>query len=165
MKTATMVSRLALGAGTMVMSCTPTEPNNLDKLPTVDMTIKGKPFRLWVADESEEQMRGLMFVTAEQMAPLPDGVERGMIFVFQRSQTNSFWMKNTIIPLDIAYLNADGAVVTTYTMAALDDRYNQYPPAAPYRYVIELNANRFVDLGVRAGDKLQIPSSLLNPAP
>lgn len=149
----------------LLSSCTPTTPNELDKLGMVSMSIKSKPFQLWIADSSDEQLKGLMFVTAEQMAPLPDGADRGMIFIFERDQTNSFWMKNTIIPLDIAYVASNGTVVSTYTMAALDERVNQYPPSSPYRYVIEVNANRLVELGVRKGDKLEIPASALNRKP
>lgn len=149
----------------LVPHCTPTEPNALDKLPTVTMSIKEKMFRLWVVDEYQEQARGLMFVTAEQMAPLPDGSERGMLFAFDYSVRDSFWMKNTIIPLDIAYIAGDGTIVSIYTMAALDDRHNQYPPASPYRYAIEVNAGRFTELGVKSGDKLVMPPAAVLARP
>ena len=142
-------------------ACTPTTPNRLDKLPTVAMTIKGQPFELWVADTVDEQNAGLMMVTAEQMQPLPDGTERGMLFVFDHSVRTSFWMKDTIIPLDIAYISTDGIVVTVHTMAPLDTRHNAYPPDAPYRFAIEVNADRFGELGVVSGDILAIPASVL----
>jgi hypothetical protein len=138
--------------------CSPTEPNELDKLGTAEMTIKGRRFELWIANESEERNKGLMFVTAEQMRPVSADVERGMIFEFPRNETTSFWMKNTIIPLDIAYVTSEGRVVKTYTMAPLDDRYNAYPPGAPYRYAIEVNGNRFVELGLSVGDVVELPS-------
>ena len=139
-----------------ITSCTPTEPNELDKLGTVDMTIGDQAFTLWVADSFDEQQRGLMEVTAEQMAPLPDGTQRGMIFVFDTSQRNSFWMRNTIIPLDIAYITSEGEVVSIYTMTPLDERPNQYLPAGAYRYAIEVNATVFD--GLSEGDILDIPS-------
>lgn len=145
--------------------CTPSEPNNFDKMSTVRMSIKDKSFKLWVADEMSEQLRGLMYVTGDQIAPLSDGTERGMIFAFPTNQVNSFWMKNTYINLDIAYVAADGRVVTIYTMAALDERPNQYAPSGPYRFAIEVAANRFSQLGLKKGDRLEIPASLLNPAP
>lgn len=145
--------------------CTPSEPNNLDKMSTVRMSIKDKTFKLWVADEISEQLRGLMYVTGDQIAPLSDGTERGMIFAFPTNQANSFWMKNTYINLDIAYVAADGRVVTIYTMAALDERPNQYAPSGPYRFAIEVAANRLTQLGLKKGDHVEIPASLLNPAP
>jgi uncharacterized protein len=140
--------------------CTPNAPNDLDKLNTVDITIKDQKFRLWVADDLDKQARGLMFVTADQMKPLPDGIERGMIFVFPSERHLSFWMRNTIIPLDIAYLDRNGVVVSTYTMAPLDDRNGQYPSRRPAKYAIEVNADRFRTLGLEPGDQIEIPDSL-----
>ncbi|MCH8884432.1 MAG: DUF192 domain-containing protein, partial [SAR324 cluster bacterium] len=93
---ATMLSVLAAA---YAASCTPTTPNDLDKLGTVSVTIKGQDFELWIADEHAERTRGLMRITAQQMAPLEDGTKRGMLFVFDFEQQLSFWMKNTIIPL------------------------------------------------------------------
>ena len=147
------------------MGCAPTEPNELDQLGTVDVSMGGRPVRLWIADESAEQQRGLMFVTSDQMTALPDGAERGMIFVFDAEQELSFWMKNTIIPLDIAYVATDGTIVKTYTMTPLDDRAGQYRSGEPARFAIEVNAGLFQQLGVKAGDVIEIPTSVLNRTP
>jgi hypothetical protein len=144
-----------------VLGCTPTEPNQLDQLGTVRVTIKGQPFELWVADEFDEQQRGLMFVNAEQLAPLSDGTRRGMIFVFDHEQKLSFWMRNTIIPLDIAYVDSEGRVVATYTMVPLDDRLGQYQSRDPARIAIEVSAGVWRDLGLIAGDQVDIPANLL----
>jgi len=139
------------------LGCAPSEPNELDALGTVDLTIKDQPFRLWVADSTDEQLRGLMFVTAEEMAPLPDGTKRGMLFKFDRARHLSFWMKNTIIPLDVAYLDVDGAVLAMYTMAPLDTSLNNYSSLSPAMYAIEVNADVFSDLGLEVGDVIEIP--------
>jgi len=149
----------------LMMGCAPTEPNELDKLGTVNMSINDQLFQLWVANDTQERNKGLMFITAEQMAPLSDGTERGMIFVFDHSVRNSFWMKNTIIPLDIAYVDSEGVVVTVYTMAPLDDRVNQYPPDAPYRFALEFNGGRLSALNVRKGTTLKLPASVLKRKP
>ena len=135
------------------------------KLGTIDLTIKGEPFRLWVADDHFEQSQGLMYVTAERMAPLPDGTQRGMIFAFDYERELSFWMRNTIIPLDIAYLDSSGNVVKTYTMAPLDDRPGQYSSIQPARYAIEVNAGVFSRIGLKQGDTLDIPAALLKRTP
>ena len=150
---------LMLGLSWMmqVVGCTPTEPNNLDALGTVDLIIKDQAFRLWVADSTDEQTRGLMYITADEMAPLPDGTQRGMLFKFDRARPLSFWMKNTIIPLDIAYLDSDGAVVAMYTMAPLDTSLNNYPSIRPAMYAIEVNADVFSDLGLKVGEVIEIP--------
>ncbi len=153
----------ALGLSLILTGCHRSQPTELDKLATVEMTIGGQRFRLWVADDLKTQLRGLMHVTAEEMAPLPDGTERGMVFVFSRAVSDSFWMKNTIIPLDIAYLHGDGRVISVYTMSPLDDRSNQYPPAAPYRLAIEVNAGRLAALGITPNVRLEVPAALFKP--
>lgn len=159
---ATLVATTAITCG---MKCTPSKPNRLDELPTIKMTIKGQSFELWVAESYSVQNAGLMYITAEQMAPLPDGTERGMIFVFDHSVRTPFWMKNTIIPLDLAYIDREGKVINTHTMPALDDRHQAYPPASPYRYAIEVNANRLAELGLKPGDVLEIPAAVLKGSP
>lgn len=141
--------------------CAPNDPNPLDELGTVRLTIKGQAFELWIANTTEERTKGLMFITKEQMAPLPDGTERGMIFIFPYALRAGFWMKNTIIPLDIAYVQTNGTVVATYTMAPLDARQGQYRSRLPARFAIEVNANVLTDLGLGENDVLEIPPSLL----
>jgi len=144
--------------------CTPSEPNELDKLGTSNLTIKDSEFQLWIADDDSERARGLMFITEEQMAPISSELRRGMVFVFDHEVTGSFWMKNTIIPLDIAYIASDGTIVRTYTMAPLDTDFNKYPPGAPYRVAIEVNGGVWKALGLTSGDRIDIPESLLNQA-
>ena len=128
-------------------------------MPETTVRIKEHAFRVWIADEHEETERGLMEVTAEEMAPLPDGTERGMIFVFPRERRSGFWMKDTIIPLDIAFIRTDGTIVTIHTMAPLDTR--NYYPDGPYRYALEVRGNVLSELKIRSGDRVEIPGSLL----
>lgn len=156
---------VALAMALVATSCSPTEPNRLDEMETVRMKIGAQWFELWVADTWAKQEKGLMFVKEKQMAPLSDGTERGMLFVFSHSVRDSFWMKNTVIPLDIAYVATDGTIVTVYTMAPLDSRRRRYPPDAPYRYAIEVQAHRLSELGIGKGDTLEIPPSVLKDAP
>ena len=146
------------------MTCKPTQLSALDQMETVDLTIKGQTFRLWIADSEPERQNGLMHVTKEQTAALPDGTQRGMIFIFQYDQQLSFWMKNTIIPLDIAYLTREGEVAGVYTMAPLDTRMQQYPSMGPARLAIEVNAQVFTQLGLADGDLIEIPDSVLKRA-
>lgn len=160
--TAIAVTTLALVMSMYAGSCTrAVKPEDLDKLGTVSVQIKAQPFQLWVADEWPEQERGLMFVTVERMAPLADGTGRGMIFVFDHEQPLSFWMKNTIIPLDIAYVDSKGTVLNTYTMAALDERAGQYPSNGAARYAIEVNAGVWSRIGLHGGDRIELPSGVL----
>jgi uncharacterized membrane protein (UPF0127 family) len=146
-------------------SCHSKRIEELDKLGTVRLSIKQQAFELWIADDVSEQTQGLMFVSAERMSPLLDGTERGMIFAFDRARALNFWMKNTIIPLDIAYLDSDGVVVATYTMAPLDERPGQYPSGSPAQYAIEVNAGVWGRIGLRPGDAIEIPSPVLKHSP
>jgi len=148
------------------LSCTPApSPDKLDELGLMELSIRGQAFRLWIADEFAEHTNGLMQVSAERMARLPDGTERGMIFVFDHPRELSFWMRNTIIPLDIAYLDSDGTVVKTYTMAALDDRPGKYPSIQPAQFAIEVNAGVWSRIGLQSGDQIAIPAPLLKRRP
>ncbi len=156
---------LGMMAASFAASCAPTTPNELDKLGTVRVAIKGQNFELWIADDHAERTRGLMKITAEQMAPLPDGTKRGMLFVFEFERNLSFWMRDTIIALDIAYLDSKGTVVATYTMPPLDDRLGQYVSGSPARFAIEVNANVLVELGVEPGDAIDIPAAVLRRTP
>jgi uncharacterized membrane protein (UPF0127 family) len=141
--------------------CASSEPNELDKLKSVRLAIKGAQFEVWIADTAETQQRGLMKVAAGQMANLPDGTHRGMLFVFEDERYRSFWMKDTIIPLDIAYMSSEGIVTATHTMTPLDTRPNRYPSLRPARFALEVNANLFTELGLRKGDRIEIPQSVL----
>lgn len=138
-------------------ACSPDEPNKLDKMHRVQIKINEARFEAWVADNADERERGLMFVGPEEMADLPDGAHRGMLFFFDHDQYLSFWMKNTIIPLDIAYIDSDGVIVSIHTMAPLDTRSGQYLSAAPARYALEVNANLLGELGIKKGDQVVIP--------
>ncbi|MEE9296118.1 MAG: DUF192 domain-containing protein [Phycisphaerae bacterium] len=131
----------------------------MDKLGVVTVNIKDLSVRAWVADERDEQAKGLMFVTAEELAPLGDGTERGMLFAYRRDQSLGFWMKNTVIDLDIAYIRQDGSIIQTFTMTAL--RTTPYVPRSAYRYALEVNAGVFEREGVGEGDHVEIPESVL----
>ncbi len=159
------VSSLAITMALTGSSCAGRRIEDLDKLGVVRITIKSKAFELWIADDFNEQQQGLMHVTADRMAPLSDGTERGMIFVFDYEHELSFWMKDTIIPLDIAYLDSKGRVVGLHTMAPLDVRPGQYPSGEPAKFAIEVNAGVFGNIGLRVGDTIDVPASLLKRAP
>ena len=123
-------------------------------LPTVRMPIGNGVFTLEVADDDAERQQGLMH--RESMPP-----DRGMIFVFQREQPLGFWMKNTLIPLDILYLDSQGRVVTIATMKPLDE--TAVPSRVPARYAVELTAGTARRVDVRVGDLLAIPPELRSP--
>jgi uncharacterized protein len=135
----------------------PTTPrNDFSKMRTATIVITGrKSFTAYVADTETTREVGLMNVTE---AELP--ADRGMIFVFDQDRLLSFWMRNTIIPLDIAYIRSDGTIVKTHTMHPLDER--GYPSIEPARFALEVRAGQFAQWGIRAGDHVELPAELLN---
>ncbi|MEO6040488.1 MAG: DUF192 domain-containing protein [Croceibacterium sp.] len=117
-------------------------------LPVISLraTPPGSPqhrFRVEVARSDAEQQRGLMFRTAL-------GADEGMLFPYDPPQTVSFWMHNTVIPLDIIYIGADHKVLN---IAANATPYSDesLPSAGPVSAVLELNGGRAKALGIAAG--------------
>ncbi len=106
-----------------------------------------------IAATLEQQTRGLMGRTLL-------GGNDGMLFVFDQDTTDAFWMKDTPLPLSIAFVQADGTVVAVQDMAAESDDLHTSP--APYRYALEVNQGYFAAIGFGSGAHLVV--SLPPPA-
>jgi uncharacterized membrane protein (UPF0127 family) len=106
--------------------------------------------RVEIADSPGEQAKGLMGRTAL-------GEDRGMLFVFPDEKVRSFWMKNTLIPLSIAYIDSDGRIVDLQDMKPLDDDPPHYVSAEPAQYALEVNQGFFEEHGVEVGDRADLP--------
>ena len=81
-----------------------------------------------------------------------------MLFVFSNESTRSFWMKNTLIPLDLAYLDSSGLVVTVRALKPLDE--TGVPSIKPAKFVLEMKKGAFSRLGIKTGTKFRIPSNV-----
>ena len=127
----------------------------LDTLAVAHVRLGGRTFLVWVVDEPATRQQGLMFVTEEELADLPDGRSRGMLFAYGQDTRDGFWMRNTITALDIAFVEADGSIVTIHTMTPLDESI--YWPDGPYRYALEVNAGTFAELDLEPGDSIELP--------
>ncbi|MGZ4149603.1 MAG: DUF192 domain-containing protein [Actinomycetota bacterium] len=113
---------------------------------TVTFTGSGGVLHVRVADTDPERAYGLMNVSS-----MP--ADRGMAFVFDQPTTAQFWMKDTLIPLSIAFVDASGAVVTILEMTpCAADPCEQYAAAAPYVLAVEANADWYADHAVSVGD-------------
>jgi uncharacterized membrane protein (UPF0127 family) len=104
---------------------------------------------VYVADEIAEQQDGLMFVKHGELAQ-----DEGMVFVFGESEPRSFWMRNTLLPLDIAYLDDNGRILNIRLMQPLDE--SPQPSAGAARYAVEMHGGWFAEHGVKAGDKFDL---------
>jgi len=113
--------------------------------------LKGERFTVELAETRDRQALGLMFRES-----MPD--DHGMLFLFPHEAKRSFWMKNTRIPLDIFYFDEDLALVSVSenTPPCRTQRCPNYPSDGPAKYVLELNAGKAAELGVRPGDVLEL---------
>src|SRR6266508_2775764 len=112
-----------------------------------------------VGAEEPARERGL-----SNRAELPPGT--GMAFLFRGDTQIPFWMKDTLVPLQIAFVGGDGRVVGVFEMPPCRaDPCPTYAPTRPYRYAVELRSDGFTAAGIHEGDRVvpQDPSTL--PAP
>jgi len=115
------------------------------QLPVDWLTVGGHRITVELARRPEERNRGLMF--RESLPP-----EHGMLFLFERDEVQAFWMRNTRIPLSIAYADARGQIVRIADLEPLDER--PVSSIAPARYALEMNRGWFAAHGVAAGDRI-----------
>ncbi len=130
----------------------------LSSLPTSTVTINSHVFRVWLAREDDPQRpgvlaEGLMFVTPGEIAD-----DQGMLFVFRDEEVRGFWMLNTITPLDIAYAAADGRIVKIWQMPARS--LDTFSSGAPAMFALEVKQGTLARLGIKEGDRIEIPSDV-----
>lgn len=114
-----------------------------------ELCIRGYCFSVEIAKTRASQAKGLMF-----RREMPE--DKGMLFVYQDEQPRSFWMKNTLIPLDIIFLNENKEVVAIEKNAlpCEGDTCSSIKPQEKAQYVLELCANIADKINLKVGDKL-----------
>lgn len=139
--------------GEVVQNFSATQPQ---KLPMKHASIKNGEderafFRVQVADTFNTRAMGLMF-----RKEMPQ--DEGMVFLFETEQPLNFWMKNTLIPLDIVYMDKNWKVVSIQKNAqpCKADPCTFYPSKENARYVLEINAGLSDKLGIQEGDTVQL---------
>lgn len=133
-QTSVLVAAVALSSGA---ACTDGK--------TMALEVDGHPLTVELARTPEERAKGLMYRDS-----LP--AHRGMLFVYPSAEPRSFWMKNTRIPLSIAYIDATGAIVSLHDLRPLSTE--SVPSAAPAQYALEVNRGWFAEHGVEVGDRV-----------
>lgn len=117
-------------------------------LPIIPLTVTSgngaHAFRVEVARTPQEQQKGLMFRTRM-------GADEGMIFVNDPPRKAAFWMRNTVIPLDIIFIGTDRRVLNIAANAVPYDE-TPLPSAGVTSAVLELNGGRAAQLGIKPGD-------------
>ncbi|MDB5562704.1 MAG: hypothetical protein JWN11_2122 [Hyphomicrobiales bacterium] len=111
-------------------------------------TAKGDfAFTIEVVDTPAGREQGLM--NRQSLAP-----DAGMLFDFQTEQQVQFWMQNTLIPLDMLFISADGVVKTIHVNAKPMDT-TPIPSQVPVRFVLEIPGGRSVEIGLKPGDRFE----------
>jgi uncharacterized protein len=138
---------------TMLVSCRADPTPSLEPSGRATFTTYSGPVRtsrLEVADTEAERELGLMGRT--DLTP-----ESGMVFVYDDETARSFWMKDTLIPLSIAFWGEDGRVVDILEMEPCRaDPCTVYTPRASYTTALEMNAGWFDEHGVKVGDRVEL---------
>lgn len=120
----------------------------------VDMFVGKKKISVELALTPEQQERGLMFRKSLNK-------DEGMLFVFPVEETLSFWMKNTIIDLSIAYIDATKKIIDIQEMKAtkLNDTKEPktYPSKKPAQFALEMSKGWFKKHNIKVGDLVKIP--------
>ena len=123
------------------------------ELPLITLQSGSVELEVEVAVNYQQKSTGLMF-----RLDLADG--RGMIFVYNSDQYLGFWMKNTYIPLSIAYLNAEGVILEIYDMHPLSSQ--TVYSSRPVRFALEVPLGWFKRAGLEPGDKFEFPPGFPN---
>jgi uncharacterized membrane protein (UPF0127 family) len=114
----------------------------------ISIKVGEETFTVEVARTPEEREKGLMDRKSL-------GEREGMLFVFEQDRRLSFWMKNTYIPLSIAYIAKDGTIRDIFDMEPLSQR--PIESTRSVRYALELNQGAYAEAGVEVGDKIIFP--------
>jgi uncharacterized protein len=116
------------------------------KLPVITLVAGGQSIKAEVAAKEEHRQKGLMFRT--QM-----GKSDGMLFVFPQLGYHAMWMRNTLIPLSVAYMDESGKILSIHEMEPQNDTAHQSP--GPARYALEMNTKWFSQHKVNVGDTIK----------
>jgi hypothetical protein len=109
----------------------------------IPLYIKSKEIRVEVAKTPEERGKGLM-------GRKHLGKDEGMLFIFETEDYHGFWMKDTLIPLSIAFIDREGCIVKITDMKPL--MLESHSPPKPILYSLEMNKGWFSENGIKAGD-------------
>jgi uncharacterized membrane protein (UPF0127 family) len=116
------------------------------ELPAVQLSTGMHLIRAEVADSMGTRMEGLM-----HRKSMPQG--SGMVFVFEENAPHCMWMKNTLIPLSVAFIDESGAIINIADMQPHSEQ--SHCAARPARYALEMNKGWFAQRGIKPGARLR----------
>ena len=116
------------------------------RLPTIKVWVGDQELTTEIASRPTEIATGMMFRPTM-------GANEAMLFVAEESGVRCFWMRNTLIPLSIAFIADDGTIVNIAEMQARSD--DSHCSARPVRYALEMNQGWFAKRGVKSGSRIE----------
>ena len=129
----------------MVLACTLASAQDApQQLPAIRLSTGMHVLQVQLAQTPEQQQIGLMFRKTM-------GTNEGMLFVFDEPRQQCFWMKNTLLPLSVAFIADDGSVVNLDNMKP--QTLDSHCSTKPVRFVLEMNVGWFDKRGIKAGSK------------
>lgn len=135
------MSRLMLGAALAVAAAAAAAQT----LPVMELTAGFHRIEAEVAANNAARMQGLM--QRKSMA-----AQRGMLFVFERDAQHCMWMKNTFLPLSVAFIDETGKILNIEDMQPLSE--DNHCAVKPARYALEMNIGWFAQRGIKRGDRI-----------
>lgn len=126
---------------------------NHDSRNKFEIIINAHKISVEVADSKEERKRGLMWRKKLEKST-------GMLFVYRNSAVRHFWMKNTYITLDIAFIDTNMVIRTIHTAKETNDLTAIYSSYVPVKYALEVNSGWFEQHGVSTGDTVIFDTEL-----
>lgn len=139
MKTRQILTPLLLAAGLLLGTAARAE------MPRMELTAGFHRIEAEVAANQDDRMQGLM-----QRSRL--GAGQGMLFVFPMQQRHCMWMKNTLLPLSVAFLDEEGRIINIRDMQPQTE--DNHCADAPARYALEMNQGWFATRGIKPGMKI-----------
>ncbi len=125
-----------------------------DPLLTYPLKVGGHPVRVELANTEESRRQGLMF-----RRRLAD--DQGMLFVYEKPEPVAMWMRNTYVPLSVAFIDESGRILNIEDMTPLTDTTHASRGSA--KYALEVNRGWFAQRGIKPGDRIDGLKSLPGP--
>ncbi len=129
----------------LAIASTGAAPAQGAELPAIALSINGQKITAEVAATAEHRATGLMNRFSLR-------ADHGMLFVFDRPEPQAFWMKNTYIPLSIAFIGADGRILNIDDMAPQTE--TSHWSKGPAMFALEMRRGWFADRGIKDGDRV-----------
>jgi hypothetical protein len=122
------------------------------------ITINDIPVKVKIASTPDEQAKGLMNTQGQSPINLPDN--EGMLFIYNREEILTFWMKNTSLPLSIAFIDKNKKIIDIHKMKPNDK--SQVRSGMPAKYALEVNQGWFSKNNIKAGDEVMFPENIFS---